>query len=336
MLIRLGIVVSAALALCGVSHAQTPGDVFKGKQIRLVIGSAAGSDNDLWGRLFAQHVVRYLPGAPTMLLEHMPGAGQLIATNYMFNNAPRDGSVIGMISRSMPSAAVTNVPNVRFEPTRFNWLGSPEVSNLVMYVNQAAKIDDLRDLRSRALVVGATSKGQGITIGPTMLKNLLRIPFKMVLGYRAPADLALAAGRGEIEAFANTIPGATGSKRPWVESGQMRILFNFEPERIAGLDVPSVFEIIDDPDDRKVMAFFAMNSSLGRPLVLPPGTPPALVAAWRRAIDTAFRDPALIKDAAAMGLEIAPQRGEQIADLVAGIVATAPDIVARAEHVGRD
>jgi tripartite-type tricarboxylate transporter receptor subunit TctC len=167
------------------------------------------------------------------------------------------------------------------------------------------------------------------------LKNLLGMKLKIVTGYRSPGDMALAASRNEIEAFANTIGGAAGARRPWVESGQMRVLFNFEPDPVPGLGVPTVFEFVKTDEQRKIMTFFASNVLLGRPIMAPPGVPADRVALLRRAFEATMKDPALLKEADGMSFEIAFQSGERIAELVAGISATPSDIISRAERMSR-
>ncbi len=313
-----------------------PADAFyRGKQIRIVVGSTAGGDYDLWARLLARHMPRYIPGNPNIIVENMPGAGTLVATNHLFNAAPRDGTVIGMPSRSMPAAAVMKVANIRFDPVKFNWIGSPEVNHLVLFINNASAIKQPADMFAHELIVGATGLAQGITVGPYLLRNLLGMKVKVVTGYRSPGDMALAASRNEIEAFANTIGGAAGARRPWVESGQMRVLFNFEPEPVPGLGVPTVFEFAKTEEQRKVLTFFASNVLLGRPIVAPPDVPADRVNLLRRAFDASIKDPALLKEAAGMSFEIALQSGEKIAALVVEVAATPPEIVTRTERLAR-
>src|ERR1700681_801998 len=120
------------LALSGVAlraHAQTADEFYKGKQIRIIVGTAAGQDYDSWARLIGRHLSRFLPGNPTFIVENMPGAGHILATNYLFNLAPRDGTAIGMVSRTMSEAAIMKLPNVRFDPGKFNWIGSPALNS---------------------------------------------------------------------------------------------------------------------------------------------------------------------------------------------------------------
>jgi tripartite-type tricarboxylate transporter receptor subunit TctC len=329
------LVVICAFALCVPVRAQTADSFYKGKQIRILVGTTAGGDYDLWARLLSRHIPRHISGNPNVIVENMPGAGSLVATNHLFNVAPRDGTVIGMISRSMPGAGVMQVKNVRFDPVRFNWLGSPEVNHLVLYINNKSRIKKLSDIFAEPLIVGATGRAQGITVGPALVKNLLGAKFRIVTGYRSPSDMALAAGRGEAEAFANTIGGAAGARRPWVESGQMRVLFNFEPDPVPGLGAPTIFEVVKTDEHRKIFTFFASNVLLGRPVLAPPGVPPERVAILRRAFERVMKDPELLKEANSMKFEITFQDGKKIASLVETIAATPSDIVKRAQQASQ-
>jgi tripartite-type tricarboxylate transporter receptor subunit TctC len=323
------------LAACSLAQAQTPAEFYKGKQIRIVVGTTAGGDYDLWARLLSRHIVRYIPGNPSAIVENMPGAGSLVATNHLYNVAPRDGTAIGMVSRSMPGAAVMKVKNIRFDPVKFNWIGSPEVNHLVLYINNKSNIKKLSDIFTQPLVVGATGRAQGITVGPALIKNLLGAKFRIVTGYRSPSNLALAAGRGEVEAFANTIGGPAGARRPWVESGRMRVLFNFEPESVPGLGAPTIFEVVKKDEYRKVLTFFASNVLLGRPILAPPGVPADRVAALRHAFDQVMKDPALLAEVKTMKFEMRVQDGKTIAALVASMAATPPEIVKRAQQASQ-
>lgn len=316
----------------GNARAQSPEDFYRGSQMRFIIGSTSASDYDVWARLIGRHMTRHIPGQPNLIVENMPGAGQVLATNYLYNLAPKTGAVIGMVSRSMPSAAVMKVANIRFEPDKFNWLGSPEVNHLVMYVNNNAGIASMSDLFERELIVGGTSAAQGLTVGPLLLKNMLGMKIRVITGYNGPAEMSLAAARGELQAFANTIGGPAGARRPWVENGQMRVLFNFEPEPVRGLGVPTVFEHVKSEQHRQVLTFFAGNVLLGRPMLAPPGVPSDRVAVLRQALAAALKDPELLKDAETAKLEITHLTGERLTELVANIASTTPQIVELAER----
>jgi len=324
------------LALRAPVTAQSAGDFYKGRQIRFIVGTASGQEYDLWARLIGRHLTRHIPGNPTLIVENMPGAGHIIATNYLFNVAARDGTVIGMVSRNMTDAAVMSLPNVRYNPAKFNWLGSPELSHRVMFVSPASSIAKVPDLFARELIVGAPGGVQGVTAAPILLKNLLGMKLKIVQGYRSPGDVVLAVARGEVGGFVNTVGGPEGARRQWMESGQLRALFNMEPEPVSWLGAPTIFDFANTDEQRQVLTFFAGNTRLGRPLMAPPDVPAARVDALRRAFDATMKDAAFLKEAESMGFEVAAQTGERIAELVAMAVATPPDIVKKAERAAAD
>jgi tripartite-type tricarboxylate transporter receptor subunit TctC len=322
----------AVLALRAPLWAQTADAFYKGKQIRLIVGTAAGQDYDSWARLIGRHMPRFLPGNPTFIVENMPGAGHILATNYLFNLAPRDGTAIGMVSRNMTEAAVMKLPNVRFDPGKFNWIGSPELNHRVLFVNVASGFEKVSDLYERELIVGTPGGAQGVSAAPILLKNLLKMKLKIIQGYHSPGDVILAMARREVDGIVQSVGAADGARRQWVESGQMRVLFNMEHERVAGLDAPTIFEFIKTPEHRQVMGFLASSMELGRPLMAPPGVPAARLARLRAAFDATMKDAAFLQEAAAMGFEVMPQSGAQIAALVADVMATPKNIVDEAQR----
>jgi tripartite-type tricarboxylate transporter receptor subunit TctC len=307
-------------------------DFYKGKQIRVIVRTTPGGDYDQYTRLLARFMGKHIPGNPSMIVVNMPGGGGITAANYMAQVAPRDGTVIGMPSRSMPAAAVMKVANVRFDPVKFNWIGSPEVNHLVVYINNATAIKQPADLFEREVIMGATGLAQGITVGPYLLKNLLGMKLKIVTGYRSPGEVVLAVTRGEVGSLVTTVGGPVSARRQWVTEGKMRVLFNMEGERVPWLGAPTIFDFTKTDEQRQVLAFFAGNTQLGRPLMAPPGVPAERVAALRRAFDATAKDPAFLKEAESMGFEVSPQTGEQILSRVMAAIATPADIVRRAER----
>jgi tripartite-type tricarboxylate transporter receptor subunit TctC len=331
-IVAAALAVLSALALCAPAAAQAPDPFYKGKQIKFIVGTAAGQDYDLWARLIGRHITRHIPGAPTLIVENMPGAGHILATNYLFNVAPRDGTVIGMVSRNMTDAAVMGLPNVRFDPAKFNWLGSPELNHRVMFVSTKSEVQKVTDLFERELIVGAPGGAQGVTAAPILLKNLLGMKLKIVQGYRSPGDVVLALERGEVAGFVNSVGGPEGARRQWISSGLMRALFNMEREAVPWLGAPTIFDYVKTQEQRAVLTFFAGNQELGRPLMTTPAVPPERVAALRRAFDATMQDAAFLKEAESLGFEVAPRNGEAIAALVADAMATPKEVAKLAEH----
>jgi tripartite-type tricarboxylate transporter receptor subunit TctC len=322
-----------ALALRAPAAAQTADEFYKGRQIRLIVGTAAGQDYDSWARLLGRHLPRFLPGNPTFVVENMPGAGHILATNYLFNLAPRDGSAIGMVSRNMTEAAILKLPNVRFDPARFNWIGSPELNHRVLFVNAASGFERVSDLFERELIIGTPGGFQGVSAAPILLKNLLHMRLKIIQGYHSPGDVILAMARREVDGIVQSVGAPEGARRQWIESGQMRVMFNMEHERVAGLAAPTIFEFIKSEEERQVMTFFSSSMELGRPLMAPPGVPAERVAKLRSAFDAVAKDPAFLQEAAAMGFEVSPQTGAEIAARIAAVLATPRAIVEQTQRV---
>ncbi len=316
----------------GGARAEGTDDFYKGKQIRLIVGTAAGQDYDSWARLIGRHMTRFIAGNPSFVVENMPGAGHILATNYLFNLAPRDGTALGMVSRNMTEAAVMKLPNVRFDPARFNWIGSPELNHRVLFVNMTSGFQKPSDLFARELIVGTPGGAQGVSAAPLLLKNLLHMRLKIIQGYHSPGDVVLAMARHEVEGIVQSVGAPDGARRQWVESGQMRVLFSMEHARVPGLDAPTIFEFTKTEEENEVLTFFSSSMELGRPLMAPPGVPPERVAQLRRAFDATVKDPQFLQEAAAMGFEVAPQTGEEIAGRIAAVMATPRAIVEEAQR----
>jgi tripartite-type tricarboxylate transporter receptor subunit TctC len=331
-LVLVPLVLLALAAPVARAPAQTADEFYKGKQIRFIVGTAAGQDYDSWARLVARHLPRFLPGSPTFVVENMPGAGHILATNFLFNLAPRDGTAIGMVSRNMTEAAILKLPNVRFDPARFNWIGSPELNHRVLFVNTGSGFDKVSDLYERELIIGTPGGFQGVSAAPILLKNLLHMRLKIIQGYHSPGDIILAMARREVEGIVQSVGAPVGARRQWIESGQMRVMFSMEHERVAGLDAPSIFEFIKTEEERQVMGFFSSSMELGRPLMAPPGVPADRVARLRAAFAAVMKDPAFLQEAATLRFEVAPQSGEEIAARVAAVTATPKTIVDQAQR----
>ena len=146
-----GSIAAAALLIASLPcAAQSPAEFYRGRQIKIIVGTGAGQDYDLWARLIGRHMGRHMPGNPVFVAENMPGGGHLVATNWLYNIAPRDGTVLGVVSRNITDAATLKTPNVRFDPQKFNWIGSPEFTNRVFYAATATGVTSAREQIGRA------------------------------------------------------------------------------------------------------------------------------------------------------------------------------------------
>ena len=308
---------------------------YQGKQIQLIVGTAAGQDYDIWARIIARHLGDHLAGSPKIIVEDMPGAGHIIATNYLYNKAAHDGTVLGMVTRNIVESAVLQASGVRFDPTRFNWIGSPELSHRVLLASSQSGIMHPEDLFQRELVVGATGGAQGVTTAPILLKNVAGFKIKVVEGYHAPRDVVLAMQRGEVGGLVDTIGGPKDPRRNWVASGSMRILFNMEREPVPDFDAPSLFQYLKTDKQRQVFGFLASSMELGRPLFAPPGLPAKRVGELRRAFRETMADPGFRKQVEDSGFELTYRSGQDLATRVAATMETPQAVAKLAQNAAR-
>jgi len=199
--------------------AQSPEEFYAGKQITIICGSEAGSGYDAYARLFAQHLGRFIPGHPTLVVQNMPGAGTLVATNYLANVAPKDGTVIATVNAGMAAEPLFHPETARFDPRRINWLGSPTSEVQLLAVSPKARVQTFAQLFDTELVVAGT--GGATTIFPTLLNGVLGTKFKVVKGYAGAASGLLAFERGEVEGMAaDTVVALTTTHGDLIADGK--------------------------------------------------------------------------------------------------------------------
>ena len=245
---------AALLVLAGNAALADPvADFYKGRQIKLIVGGEAGSEYDTWARLIARHMGRHIPGHPTFIVNNMPGGGQIIATNFLYNIADKDGSAIGMVSRNLPYLALTGAPTLRGDARLFHWLGSPERANRVCAAIDTSAVKTADDLLVKELIVGGTGAGAGTTAVPVLLSRLLGLKLKVIDGYRGSPAVMLAMERGEVEGVCLSIEALRGSKPEWLKSGRLRVLFNLERDTVPALNVPSVFKFTTRERQRQIL-----------------------------------------------------------------------------------
>jgi tripartite-type tricarboxylate transporter receptor subunit TctC len=314
-------------------QAQSVADFYKGKQIHVVVGTEAGGDYDTWARLLGRHM--HVPGDPTFVIENMPGAGSLIAANYLYNQAPQDGTYLGMLSRNIPNYAIMRQPNANFDPLRFNWIGSPEMTHRGCFARADAGIQSPQDLFKRDLLVGGDGAGTALTETPTLLSNLLGMRFKVINGYKGASGVVLAMERGEVQGICQTTTAFIGAAQRLLDDGTFRILFTTEREPLPDLKVPTIFDYAKTQEQRDILEVHASSLELGRPIMTPPNVPADRIAALRGAFTAAMADPALRDEAKQMKLEITVRSGDEIAAIIKSVADLPLALVEKAAQMTR-
>ena len=304
---------------------------FKDRQLRIVVGSAAGAGYDLNARLFARHFPAHLKGNPTIIVQNQVGAGSVIMANSLYNTAPKDGSVIGAAINGMPSAALFTPDVVQFDPRKFNWIGSTNRDTQITYVWHTAPVKTLADLMTTEVVVGATSPGTTQYEYPIVAAKLLGLKYKIVSGYKGTTDVHLAMERGELQGIgANAWLSLKTLNKNWLDEKKIIPIVHFNFERHPDLpNVPTIFDVAKTESDRQALGLMVGRLEYGRPFFVPPGVPQARVDYLRRAFDATMKDPAFLAEAEKTKIDVDAITGERVAKLVDEAMATPKDVVAR-------
>ena len=325
----------AALLVAGTAAAQPAADFYKGKTVQLMNGFGPGGENDLWAREITRFMPKYIPGNPTMVTQNVPGAGTLLLANQLYNTLPKDGSVFGLISRGIPLEPLFNGPGVQFDPQKFNWIGSPDKDVQVCAARKDAAVQNMEDLFTKELVVGATGSGADTQVQPEFLSRLLGMKFRIVSGYPGSNEIMIAIERGEVQGIC--VAYASLRRSSLFREGKLNILFQAALKPDPDLpDVPLGSDLAKTDADRKALELFFGRAELGRPFLAPPGVPADRVAALRTAFQSALKDPQLVEDTKKEGLAVRAITGEDIASILAQLYRTPPDVVKRvAAALGR-
>lgn len=314
--------------------AQSVEEFYKGRQGRVIITGAVATDYDMYARLIVKLMTKYLPGNPTFVPQNMPGAGHITGTNWLYNIAPQDGSVIGMVARNMPHVALRKDPNVKFDPERFNWLGNPEVSAQICAVIAGVPVQKAEDLFHTELLIGGAGAGSGSSQTANLLSKLLGMKFKLIDGYKSVPDVSLAMMRGEVHAVCQSLNALQGGNLAgWIDAGKLKVLFNLEKQPIPGLNAPSIYQLVKTDEQRTMLEFFTSGAQLGRPMLAPPNVPADRVAALREAFTKAVNDPELHAEVKKVGGEVTLVTGEEVQRIVAQIMNTPLELAQRAEDL---
>lgn len=327
-LLLLGLLVSHPLA----ASAQTASEIYKDKTISLIASVTPGGPIDSNARWVARHLPRFIPGNPSIIVRNMPGGGHTLATNYMYNQAPKDGTTIGTFINTMPLHQATGGAGVRFDAAKFNWIGSTGVTNLILIMSDRSKVTSVHDAFSREVLVGATGAGAGNYIYPRVLNVLLGAKFKIITGYTGVPDLDLAIGRGEVGGRAGASYASLLQEHPQLlKDGRLLPIMQVGPAREKDLpNVPLMHELTEDPEKRQILSLISSPVLVGRPYVVPPETPLERVAILRRAFDAVMADPEAQAEAAKLNIDLNPITGDELTRVVLDTLKAPPALLNKA------
>jgi tripartite-type tricarboxylate transporter receptor subunit TctC len=318
----------AFLAFASAAQAQSPAEFYKGKTIQLLVGFGPGGEDDVWARTIAKHIGNHIPGNPAMVPVHAPGSGGLLVVNRLYNAAPKDGSVFGMINRGIPFEPLLGGQGTQFDAQKLNYLGSPGRDTTVCAARKDATVQSAQDLYTHELTVGGTGSGADTAIYPQFLSALLGMKFKLVQGYKGSGEIQIAMERKEVEGICLAYDSLMRGNL--ARQGQINILLQAAIEPDARIkDVPMGLEQAHSPEERAALSLFFARASMGRPFVAPPEVPADRLAALRAGFQAMLRDPAFLEDGKRQNLNVVPITAEQQRLIVASAYRTPTAIVQR-------
>jgi tripartite-type tricarboxylate transporter receptor subunit TctC len=309
-------------------------DFYRNRQVRVVVGNAVGADYDLGARLLARHMPRHMSGQPAFVVQNMPGAASINAANYIYNVAPKDGSLFGSVSRNLPSQAVIGRDSLKADPRQFQWIGSSGTNTVVCYVRSGSPIASARDLFSRELIVGGTGSGSTQSAVPKALNRLLGMRFKVVEGYKGNADAFVAMERAEIDGLCSGYSPLLTTHASLLSEKRVRLILHSGRSNLEdNPNVPSFFDFAQDDRTRAILRFLFSSDEFGRPYFAPPGVPPDRLMALRRAFKAALADPALQAEASKLQLNMSYRPPAALEAFVRDLNMTASDVIKEIQEI---
>jgi tripartite-type tricarboxylate transporter receptor subunit TctC len=302
---------------------------YKGKTVNAYIGVGVGGEYDLQARLIAKYLGRHIPGNPNVVPQNMTGASGLKMLNFLYNQAPRDGTAIGMIQNGFPAAQAIGRPGIQFDANKLQWLGTiaPVVETMAIW--HTADVRTLDDARKKELVVGATARG-GITFTyPALMNDLLGTKFRIVTGYSGGNEINIAMERGEVQGRNNSWSSWKVTKRPWLKEKKLFVIAQ-AGAKAKDLEAPAIEDLVKPGADRQLVDLIMSGAALGRPMTTTPDVPEARLRALRAAFLKVMTDPDFIAETAKLNIEVDPVSGEAMQKIVAGVLATPKEVAERA------
>jgi tripartite-type tricarboxylate transporter receptor subunit TctC len=327
------------LALCIVAAACLPqakaegvAEFYQGRTVTVVVGSNAAGGYDTFARAVARYMGKHIPGSPTLIVRNMPGAGGMTAANFLYNNADKDGSVIGLVQNNTPFEPLFGTKEARYDPVRFNWLGSPSAETAMVLLWHAAPVNSVAELKVREVAVGVSGANSTPAFFTRLLNATLGTRMKPINGYPGQNDVLLAMERREIDGHPSAFFSSVRSTRPtWLRDRTAKAIVQYGAEKLAELpDVPFAPDLVANDGDRLVMQAAFAPLALGRPLLTPPGVAAERVAALRAAFAATMADPDFLAEGERVGLGLnAPRSGEQIQEVVERAYQSPPRVIDR-------
>lgn len=324
-----GAVLLAALPVA--SHAQSPEQFYKGKNINVYIGYGSGGGYDFYGRLVSRHIGRHIPGNPTLVPQNMPGAGSLKAANFLYSVAPKDGTALGIITQSVAIEEALGTPGVQYKSAEFNWIGRVTSNVEISLMWHTSKVKTIQDAMKIAVPVAGTGPGSPAEVFPKVLNAVVGTKFKVITGYPGSNEGMIAMERGETDGALTSWNTTKTTKRAWLDEKKINIIVQYVSEPHADLThIPTAVSLAKTPEDKKVLELFVSGAAVGRSIMSTPKVPADRLRTLRAAFDAMLKDKVFLDEVAKTKAEFDPMSGEKLQQVVEAAANIPPDVLKRA------
>jgi tripartite-type tricarboxylate transporter receptor subunit TctC len=316
--------------------AESVADFYRGKTVTLVTSGSVGGGYDVLARLVAKYIPKHIPGNPTVIVKNMPGAGGLVATNYMYSVAPKDGTVLASPQNNVPFEPLYGTKEARYDATKFNWIGSPAPEVSILTVWHESPVNTVEDARHHELIMGSSGPNSTPSFYGKIFMETLGVKLKIIVGYPGQNDALLAMERGEIDGYPSAFYNSLMATRPtWIKEKKVKLLVQIGAEKEKAIsDVPFARDLATKPEDKLLIDQAAAPLAVGRPYVMPPDVPQDRVDAMRAAFLATIKDPEFQAEQEKLQLGAnAPQTGEQIQAIVEKAYKSPPEVIERLKAV---
>jgi tripartite-type tricarboxylate transporter receptor subunit TctC len=305
----------AAVAAGGLAQTSHADDFFRGKTVKIVIGSGPAGSYDNFGRLAARHFGRFVPGSPTFVVQNMPGAGSIQTANYIYNIGPKDGTALGLMSPS--TTVIQTFPGARYEAAQFRWIGRINSNTNVTFVRADAGVQTIEDARKNVVKIGSTAPASPLSFQTRIINHVAGTKFQLITGYPDAAASLLAIERGEVMGGTTAWNTLKTARPQWLETGFVKIILQYGLTKNSELpNVQLAGEIVSDPAARAILDVFMNASDIGYALMAAPETPQDRVDVLRAAFSAMTRDGEFKTDAERIESNLATLDGASLEELV--------------------
>ncbi|MFL6796010.1 MAG: Bug family tripartite tricarboxylate transporter substrate binding protein [Xanthobacteraceae bacterium] len=313
-------------------QAESVADFYRGQTVTIIVSSSAGGGYDTVARTIARFLGKHIPGNPPVVVRNMPGAGGMSATNYLYNQADKNGAVIGLLQNNTPFEPLFGTKEARYDPRKLSWLGTPSFETAMLLLWHTAPVDSVTQLRTREIAVGVSGANSTPAFYARLLNATLGTRMRLINGYAGQTEVFLAMERREVDGHPSAFYNSVRAMRPaWLRDHLVKPIVQYGPEKIPELgDVPFALDLVESREDRQLIEAAVAPLAVGRPFVAPPGVAGERIAALRAAFAFTMNEPEFLAEAERLGLGLnAARTGAELQELVERAYSSPPGVIER-------